>query len=240
MLEKLKGYLAKVKSPRILDIATGKGSFIEIIRYICDDYSEIIGIDNSPKAIEMANRNIKEPRVSFIQMDINEITFEKNSFDIVCLSNSIHHMNNINDCIDKMSEMVKPGGILLFNEMISDNSDEAQMTHTYIHHFWAEIDRLNGVVHKKTMKKQEILDVFTSNTKVLIDQTWELIFEDEEEITKEAYDWLKNTLEKSLDRIKGFDEYPELEKRAQELEVRLDTIGFKPATQVIVVVKLNK
>jgi len=236
-LDKLKKQLTKIPGARILDIATGKGSFIEMIMQLSDTYSEIIGIDSSSKAIEMANNSISDSKVTFAKMDINKMTFEQNSFDIVCLSNSMHHMGDINDCIDKMIKMVKPDGIILFNEMISDNKDEKQNTHTYMHHFWAEIDRLKDVVHKETMERQEILDVFNNHPNVLIDQTWDLEFGEEQELTKETYDWLKNTLDRSLDRIKDHPDYKLFEKRAQQLKKRLDTVGFRAATQIILVAK---
>lgn len=236
-MEKLKKLLAEFKNTRILDIATGRGSFIEIIMQLSDNYSKIIGIDNSPKAIETAVQGIIEPRVSFAQMDVNEMTFEKHSFDIVCLSNSMHHMTDINECIKQMCEMVKPEGILLFNEMISDNIEEKQMTHTYIHHFWAEINRLNGVIHNETMKKQEIIDIFKNNKKVKIDSFWELKSEEENEISQEETEWLKGTLVKSLEAIKDHPDYQRLKVKAKQLEERIDGIGFKAATQMVFIIK---
>lgn len=236
-MERLKKLLDSKSGARILDTATGRGSFIDLIMKLDDNYSEIIGIDISEKAIEMAKNSIKDSKVSFKLMDINNMTFKKHSFDIVCLSNSLHHMSDMNNCIDNMLDMVKPKGILLFNEMISDNEEEAQNTHTYMHHFWAEIDRVNNVVHNETMKKQKLLDVFTGHQRIKIESVWELEFAEEQEINEEAYVWLNNTLDNSLDRVKGHKDYKKFKVQAEQLKTRLSKIGFKPATQVIIVAK---
>lgn len=234
-MKNLKEQLSKFKGARILDIGTGRGSFIQMIMAVNNDYTEIIGIDNSDKVIEMAEKSFSDSRISFRKMDVDDMTFDKNTFDVVCLSNSMHHMSDINDCIDKMAEMLKDDGILIFNEMISDNKDDMQMTHTYMHHFWAEIDRLSGVVHKETMTRQEILDVFNYHPKVNVIRSWDVDYDEQQELSKEEYDWLKNTLDKSLERVKDHLDFKDYEYRVQQLKKRLDDIGFKSATQVIVI-----
>lgn len=234
-MEKLKNYLSKLNNPRILDIATGRGSFIGLLAHLYDGYSEIVGIDNNPKAVEAGIKSFDDSRISFECMDACEMTFDKHSFDIVCLSNSMHHMEDIKSTISKMCEQVKPGGILLFNEMISDNKNENQMTHTHFHHFWAEVNRANGIVHNETMTQQEIVGIFDGHPDIKLMESWEMQVPEAGELPKEAYDQIKATLTKSLEAVKDHAEYKKFKARANELEELLDRVGFASATQILVI-----
>lgn len=234
-MEKLKEILNGYNKPSILDIATGVGSFISIITQLTENYSKIIGIDNNPRAIEAAGKNFENPKVSFLLMDAADMKFDKHSFDIVCLSNSMHHMKDINSVINKMAEVVKPNGILLFNEMISDNEDEQRMTHTYFHHFWAEVNRANGIVHDETMTKQEILNVFTNHKGICLKTAWEMQVPDEGDLPDEAYAQLRATLDRSLDAVKDKSNFAYYKETADKLRERLETIGFKSAVQILAV-----
>ena len=239
-MEKLKDYLGKYKAARILDIATGQGSFIAIIAHLYDDYSEIIGIDHQERAVEAAKRNFKDKRISFMKMDSDEMNFKKHSFDIVCLSNSLHHMKDIDKSISDMANMVKPEGILILNEMISDNDDEKQMTHTYFHHFWAETNRVNGIIHNETMTHREILNILENHPGIKLEEAWKMNMPEQGEIPAEAYEHLKVSLDKSLEAVKKHPEYERFNLKAEELKTRLDNIGFKSATQILAIARISE
>ncbi len=239
-MEKFKKIFESYESPRILDIATGGGTFVGMISEVCSNFSEIIGIDLIERAIEAANKNFNDERIKFKVMDINKMTFEKHSFDIVCLSNSIHHMENATDSIEKMLEMLKPEGILLFNEMYSDSENEKQLTHTYMHHFWAKIDRSMGVVHKETMKRQEIIDLLNGVARCKVKESWTLDHGEEQVLTEDDYKWLKGSLVKSLERVKEHEDFDAFTKTSNELQERLEDIGFLSASQLLSIVEVKK
>ncbi len=138
---------------KILDIATGSGGFVHLLTSEFDDYNTIIGIDNNSKSIEMASKYFTDERVKFENMDAKSLDFEKGQFDVVSLSNSLHHFSNIDVIIGEMERVLKPGGILIFNEMYKDNQDAKQMTHVLMHHFWADIDKKLGLPHNETFKR---------------------------------------------------------------------------------------
>lgn len=234
-MEKLKNYLSKLDNPRILDIATGRGSFIGLLVHLYDGYSGIVGIDHNPKAVEAAKKGFKDTRITFQHMDACDMSFEKNSFDVACLSNSMHHIENIESVISKMTELVNPGGILLFNEMISDNKEEKQMTHTHFHHFWAEVNRANGITHNETMTRQEIMNIFADHPDIIVTASWDLQMPEMDELPKEAYDQIKGTLVSSLESVKEHQEYDKFTARAKELEELLDNVGWASATQIITI-----
>lgn len=236
-MNKLKEHLDTYKKGKILDIATGQGTFMSIIHSIYEDFSEMVGIDTSDRAIEMVKKNFDDPRITAQKMNADNITFDDGYFDITCLSNSIHHMDDIEKVINEMARVTKDEGVMIFNEMRSDSENEKMMTHTYLHHFWAKVDMLNGITHKETMTKQEILDVFQNHPKTRIIDSWVLEHNEKQEITKEAYEWLNKTIESSLKRAEGKEEYKELKEEADQLKKRLRDIGFESAEQIMVLVK---
>lgn len=235
-MERLKKILDSKNTLRILDLATGVGSFIHIISNLTNKYDEIIGIDTSERAIEAAKKNFSDDRITFLKMDALDMSFEDNSFDIVCLSNSLHHILDIKKTISEMERVLKPGGFLLFNEMFSDVEDPEQLTHVKMHHFWAEIDRLNNVIHNETMQRKEIIDTLIDNSNLNIIEKWNMVTE-EQELTKENYEWLKKTLDSSLDRVSESSQFKYFKDKSKVLKERLEEIGFKSATQLVVVMK---
>jgi len=236
-MKRLKEVLEGKKNARILDIGTGAGGFIHYISHLTNEFDEIIGIDTNERAIEAAKKNFNDTRINFSKMDALNMTFEENSFDIVCLSNSLHHLGDVEKTISEMERMLKPDGVLLFNEMFSDIENPKQLTHVIMHHFWAEIDRLNGVVHNETMARQEIIDTLNANSNLKVHKAWNMEFEEERVLTEEDYDRLNMTLEQSMNRVKDNDKYEYFKKKAEALKDRLEQIGFKSATQLLVIMK---
>lgn len=238
-MRKLKEALQSKKNPRILDIGTGQGGFIKNICELTDEFNEIIGIDTNERAIEAAKKNFDDPRISFLQMDALNMTFEEGSFDVVCLSNSLHHLGNVEETISEMERMLNPDGILLFNEMFSDVDEPEQLTHVYLHHFWAEIDRLNGVSHNETMTRQGIIDTLNAKSSLSVQDAWNMVSEEgsEKELSEEDYDMLKGTLDQAMARVADPEQLVYFQKKAEPLKDRLDVIGFKLATQLLVIMK---
>ncbi|MCK8058562.1 class I SAM-dependent methyltransferase [Fusibacter sp. A1] len=237
-MERLKRLITDIHPKKIVDLATGNGSFIQTLLSMDIDFDSIIGIDSSITAIEAAKKAVIHDKVTFMQMDIEDITLQKYSFDAVCLSNSIHHMQDLNKCIGIMTELIRPGGILLFNEMYSGSLNQQQVTHTLIHHFWAEIDRANNIVHNETLDRKEIIKAIKGHERIGEVDIWNLEVTDQKPLKPEDYVLLKDTLVKSLDRVKDHKDFEKFEIKAAMLEKRLDTIGFLPAPQIIVVAKV--
>lgn len=235
-MEHLKKLLESKPSPRILDLATGQGNFIHLITSLTDQYGEIIGVDHNERALEAARGFFKDERIQFKTLDIRDMALEKASFDIVVLSNSLHHLEAPHEVMDQMIPLLKKDGILLFNEMYHDTEDPGQMTHTLLHHFWAKIDTLKGVVHKETMTQNEILDLLSSHPNLCVDRSWTMVVEDRD-LSKEDYTMLKGSLDRTLERIKDHPDYETYAAEAEILRDRLDTIGFKSAAQLITICK---
>ncbi|MDT8336924.1 MAG: class I SAM-dependent methyltransferase [Candidatus Izemoplasmatales bacterium] len=108
-MEKLKKYLKRYPNAEILDIGTGRGDFIALIDYLYQDY-----------LLQMNQKAFKDnPKIKFVEDDIKKTNFSNDSFDIVCLSNTLHHLPDIEATLKQMKKVVKPEGIIIINEMTS-------------------------------------------------------------------------------------------------------------------------
>ncbi len=152
--------LQEISGGKVLDVATGSGNLIEALMKMLRDYNCFVGIEISEKELESARKKFEGQRTEFVEMDAQHLKFEDNSFDTVCISYSLHHLNNAGTVLAEMKRVLKPDGYFLVQESFSDGEqDEAQKTHILQHHWNAEIDSLSGAIHHKTYSKQKIKEV---------------------------------------------------------------------------------
>ena len=132
-----KELLACIPGGRILDVATGNGNFVSFLLEGLPAFDEIVGIDTSEKAGTAFNETFKDqPHVRFEKMDAAKMDFPKASFDIVCISNSLHHMSDPEPVLDEMKRVLKPGGHFFVAEMYPMlNSFSAFQDFDGIYHF---------------------------------------------------------------------------------------------------------
>lgn len=153
-----KSKLGHISGGKILDVGTGNGCFIETFTEMFKDYNEIIGIDSSDKGFKAAKETFNQDNIKFIQIDASKMDFANNSMDTVCISNTLHHLSNMENVLEEMLRVLKPGGIFIINEMFCDNQSKKQLAHVYIHHLFGKIDSLTGNYHANTFQRQEIID----------------------------------------------------------------------------------
>ncbi len=222
--------LHQISANRILDVATGGGSFIHFLLEGLQDYAEIIGVDNNERAEAVFAESFREnPKVHFQMMDAQHLDFDDSSFDLVCISNSLHHLDPI-PVLNEMKRVLRPNGLLLISEMYRDGQTETQMTHVHLHHWWAAVDTVNGIVHNETYTRQELLDLVSElNLKDL--KTFDLTDLREDPKNPDTLKELEPVFERYLQRAEG---HPELQARGKELKTRVKEIGFHGATTLVV------
>ena len=153
----------------ILDIGTGKGQFINDIIKIFPNHKSIIGIDPNEESIKHAKEIFHTyEKVNFLVKNTDATDFEDNSFDVITLSNTIHHLPPGNKLFKEIERLLKPNGVLFIIELYSDgDQSEKQMTHILQHHFRAEVDTKSGIFHDFTFSRQRIID-FVEEQKIVI------------------------------------------------------------------------
>ena len=137
-----KDLIGHISGGKVLDVATGNGGFIHFLLDGLQDYEEIIGIDTKEGLESSFEEQFAEKPVRYQKMDAARMEFTDESFDTVCISNSLHHMPDLNSTLREMLRVLKLGGQLIIHEMYSDGQTETQMTHVGLHHWWAAIDRM--------------------------------------------------------------------------------------------------
>lgn len=235
-MQKLQDFLTTKKPLRILDIGTGTGQWIYVLHSLYQDYEEVIGIDLSEKAIEIAKKQCEgEAKIHFEVMDATNLSYPDHSFDLVCISNSLHHLPEIEKTISEMKRVLKQGGSLLFAEMQSDDLNARQVSHKLFHHFSAKIDRESGISHKDTFTKQEILNLISESCKLEIDRFWHLESGQPAENTKEEIDQLLGILDRQTGRIANPEKKLAFVEEAEQIKNYVRANGFDSAPELIVI-----
>ena len=96
----------------ILDVGTGPGFFSCILS---EEGHNLTGIDASDGMLACARENAEKLGVSpnFIKMDLNEMTFEDESFDVIVLRNVSWTFQHPEKTYTEFKRLLRPNGILL-------------------------------------------------------------------------------------------------------------------------------
>ena len=83
---------------------------------------QFIGIDISPEAIKIANKNAKKINfnASYKIMDAENTKFKKNNFDLIFGKGILHHLN-FENCLPELGRILKKDGSCLFFEPMHHN-----------------------------------------------------------------------------------------------------------------------
>lgn len=230
----LENILKKYNGGKILDVGTGRGELIEELKNSFNSYENIIGIDSSKKAIEFCRENNKDNNVIFMEMDGSNMTFAEGTFDTVCISNTLHHLNKnqMNKILNEMKKVIKKDGLFIICEMYKDNQSPSQMSHVYLHHLCAEMDRLNGITHNDTFNRDEIIKI-AKEINIEIIEAFD--YADEEIVEKEEITPILLSLEKRLNSFEDSSSHSALKSKLEKVKDNLDKYSFSGATELIII-----
>jgi len=108
---------------RVLDIAcgTGYGSYL-LVSEFGDSISEIIGVDISAESISYAHERYTHSKIRFIGKDVFDFVDEK-KFDTIITLETIEHLRNPSMFIEKLYQLLLPGGILIASAPVTFSTD---------------------------------------------------------------------------------------------------------------------
>lgn len=230
-MEKLVNYFQGEKVTSILDVGTGSGDFIEVLKDVFPE-AKITGVDTDTESLHEATK--KYPDVSFIEMSALKLEFADYSFDVASISMALHHLPDIQTSLKEMQRVVKPGGWIIVNELFSDNLNQAQEVHKMFHHFRSRIDRLTGIYHQESFKKEQILKMVKS-AGIQIQLSFENITETNLIADEGELEIRIDKMKQHLERIKNLPEYDIFKPQIEEFRERALKYGFQPATRVVLV-----
>jgi SAM-dependent methyltransferase len=223
--------LRLISGGRVLDVATAGGGFIDTLMKTLKDYKSFVGVDYCASAatkrqMESARKRFKGKPVRLLEMNAENLKFDNEAFDTVCLSHSLHHLANLDTVLAEMKRVVKKGGNIILQEAYCDgDQSEAQRVDEREHEWEARIDTLFGITHNKALAKQRIIDIANSlklEGPEIFDSTHpvDCLFckrKHECEDPKNQATFL-TTIKDIDDAIKRVEAYPDLETRSRLVE----------------------
>jgi SAM-dependent methyltransferase len=221
-----------VSGGRVLDVATGAGDFVRFLLDGMVDHAEIVGIDANPaRAAAFAEAFGDRADVRFVEMDAHHLAFAEDSFDTVCVSNSLHHFTDPAPVLAEMLRVLRPGGHVIVNEMYRDGQAASQETHVLLHHWWAAVGTVRGEVHRETYRRSEIVEI-VERLGLADLRLVDLADPDGDPRDPETV----AELEAAIDRYVALAEgHPDLQARGEELRARLREVGARSATQLVAI-----
>ena len=228
-----KQILGRMCSGRVLDVATGEGKFIKTLVENLKSYAEIVGIDTIGYT-EAAGGIFSAENVYFIQMDAGRLGFRDESFDIVSVSSSLHHLEDVPRSLAEIKRVLRPGGHLIIRETHRDVQAEPQLTDMYIHHWVAEVDSALGFTHNRTFARQELVDLVEGL------RLWNVVFHDVSNTDLDPMDDAaikenEDIIDRYIQYATGLPDYRTLRQRGEELRQRHHEVGVQWEPELTVV-----
>lgn len=120
-----------------LDVGAGTGILSEVILQQTSP-TKIIGVEPSQTYVELAQEQIKDPRVQFQVGDANDLDLSGTIFDIAVAGLVINFVPSPKQAIHNMARSVKTGGMVA--AYVWDYADKMEM----MRHFWDAAIRLDS------------------------------------------------------------------------------------------------
>lgn len=123
--------IKKFKHEFILDIATGTGDLIIELSKL--EAKKIIGIDISPKMLEIGVEKLKKKglskKITMLLDDSENLQFEDQSFDVVTVAFGVRNFENLDKALNEIKRVLKPSGILIVLETAIPKNKIARLTY---------------------------------------------------------------------------------------------------------------
>lgn len=241
-MENWKLALEQVEKGKILDVATGTGGFLDELNQYLIKPEEMVGIDANQESIDKGKERFKERPYQFFSMDAHEIHYPNEYFDLVAISNSLHHFEQPIKVLEEMTRVLKLGGILLVYEMVRDNQTDSQMSHVLMHDFWGKIDSQIGRLHNPTFTQKQLRNLLEAINGLAL-KSEELEPTKEEELEAAEQEELKEIMNHYVELAKEnqLQDIEGIEQQAEEIMAWVEKAGFASASQYFYLLeKMNR
>ena len=156
--------LRQIAARDALDVGCGTGAFTRTLAAHLGQWRSIVGIDPDKDSIDEARRLTgdygatpgSQDGVRYRVMSALEMPWADARFDLVCISNTLHHLEDPTAVLREMVRVARPGADLVVQELVSDGLSDAEANERDVHHLKARIDELNGRCHRPTYSRAEV------------------------------------------------------------------------------------
>ena len=232
-MENLEEKLKTIEGGSVLDIGSGRGEFINIIKEF-KSFNKITANDVEQRSGDFIKEHFKDINIDFVKADASNLPFDDNSFDTVCISNSLHHLPDLKKILSEMKRVLRDGGNFIINEMFSDEQNEAQMSHVLLHHWFAKIDKISGRYHDETFTRKQIENIIKklelSNYEI-IDYCWSISDPKDAKMIEER----TKLIDIGLKQLEGKDEFESMKAEGEKISEYIKANGFASASSLFIV-----
>lgn len=111
------GEFLRTPCPLGLSLGCGSGYIERLI--LRKGYAEAMeGVDVAAEAVRTASRAAGDLPVSYRRLDLDTEELGSERYDLVISAAALHHVTNLEGCLSRISECLKPGGLLIANEFV--------------------------------------------------------------------------------------------------------------------------
>ena len=197
--------------PQILDIGCGPG--VQTVGLLCLCDGVVTALDLLPEMISRVKEAVQvagfEDRVVTVQADMNQMSFDPESFDLIWSEGAIYLMGFRNG-LSKIRQFLKPGGYVAVSEAVWLKANPPEE----VVQLWEEYPEIDTVTNKLKVIEElgyELIDHF-----ILPPSSWTENYYDplEERIKKYEAKWSGNSeaeaaLEAARNEVSVFKRYSE-------------------------------
>lgn len=104
----LRAFLQPMRN--ILDAGTGAGR--DAANFLEHSNADVYAVDTAWDALEVARRELRDPRLSFIHADLHKMPFPDEFFDFINCDQVIHHTPDPRAAFETLRRKLKTGGVI--------------------------------------------------------------------------------------------------------------------------------
>lgn len=117
----------------LLDIGSGTGANLPLLRSVVGSSGSVTAIDFSPLALRFAADHAVMSGISLLQGDALRLPFPDNQFDVVTMLDVLEHLRDDSEALTEVFRVLRPGGHLVFSVPAYQHLWSAH--DTALHHF---------------------------------------------------------------------------------------------------------
>lgn len=101
-----------LSSMKILDFGCGLGNNLNLLT---NHFQKVVTVDVSQKAIDLAKKKYKSPKVKFLLIKDQKLPFKSSNFDFILAAEVLEHVPNLKKSMSELRRVLKKNGYLLIS-----------------------------------------------------------------------------------------------------------------------------
>ena len=106
--------LPELKGKTVLDLGCGFGEHCK--GFVEKGAAKVVGIDISEKMLEVAKEENSDPKITYLNLPMEDIGGFEEKFDLVVSSLAFHYVEDFDGVIKNIYNLLNPGGTLVFSQ----------------------------------------------------------------------------------------------------------------------------